>query len=602
MLLLNITPVLNQTDTLAQSSSIRPSLILFEGGLTLIAVALAFWLPRLGAGQFSRVEGFFGRLARRQILAIVSVGATALLLRLAILPLVPIPLPFVPDDFSFLLGADTFAHGRLTNPTPAMWTHFESIHITMVPSYMSMYFPSNGLVLAASKVLFGHPWFGLLITNALMCAGICWMLQAWTPPTWALLGGLLAVLRLSLFSYWINSFSGGGSIAALGGALVLGSLPRLIKTTQLRYGMLLAIGIVLLATTRPYEGLLLCLPVAAYLLHWMFFGKNRPRPALLLRQAALPVALLVAGGAWMGYYDYRAFGSPTTLPYAVDRATYAMAPYYVWQSPRPAPVYRHVVMRRFYFENELVALDDFRKPQGFVKTTLIKIVRSFLFYAGIALLPALFFVRRVLLDRRIRFLLACVGVLVVGMLIQIFLIPHYLAPFTAVFYALGLQAMRHLRVWKPGGMPVGTAMVRFTVTVCLVMVGLRLSAERLHIMPAEFPASEWSGEWYGPSHYGTERAHVEAELERLPGRQLVLVRYTPKHNPLDEWVYNGAEIDGSKVIWAREMDAANNSELIRYYKDRRVWLVQPNVSPATVTPYSIYSMYSVPEQLAAVAH
>jgi hypothetical protein len=51
---------------------------------------------------------------------------------------------FLPDDFSFLLAGDTFAHGRLTNPTPAMWTHFETIHITMQPTYQSMYFPGRG--------------------------------------------------------------------------------------------------------------------------------------------------------------------------------------------------------------------------------------------------------------------------------------------------------------------------------------------------------------------------------------------------------------------------------------------------------------------------
>ena len=207
-----------------------------------------------------------------------------------------------------------------------MWIHFESIHITMQPTYMSMYFPAVGLVLAAGKVLFGNPWFGILIACALMCAAICWMLQAWLPPTWALLGGILAILRLALFSYWINTYSAGGTLAALGGALVLGALPRLTRTPGRRYGLLLAIGIVLLATTRPYEGLLLCLPVAAFLGHWLCFGKNRPPLSELMRMSAWPLAILIAAGSWMAYYDERAFGSPTTLPYTVNRAAYAVAP------------------------------------------------------------------------------------------------------------------------------------------------------------------------------------------------------------------------------------------------------------------------------------
>ena len=198
----------------------KASLMMIEGGLTLIAAAVAFGWPRLGSGFFSRIERAFGQLARRRGLAVAVVGFTALLLRLAILPVCPVPHPFITDDFSFLLAADTFASGRLTNPTPAMWTHFESIQINMKPTYMSMYFPAQGLVLAAAKVLTGHPWYGVLCMSALMCAAICWMLQAWLPPGWALLGGMLAVLHIGLFSYWINTYTGAGSISALGGALV----------------------------------------------------------------------------------------------------------------------------------------------------------------------------------------------------------------------------------------------------------------------------------------------------------------------------------------------------------------------------------------------
>lgn len=562
------------------------SLIMIEGSLTAIAFALAFVFPRLGAAWFSRVERSFGLLARRKTLSVVIVGASAFLLRLAILPLCPVPLPFAPDDFSFLLAADTFASGRLTNPTPTMWMHLESVHVTMKPTYMSMYFPAQGLVLAAGKALTGHSWFGSLCVGALMCAAICWMLQAWLPPAWALLGGILAILRLCLFSYWVNIYSGGGgAVAALGGALILGALPRFMKEARFRDSFLMAVGVVLLVISRPYEGVLLCLPVAFVLGRWILFGSNRPTPGMLFRRTAIPMVLVATAIGWMGYYNYRAFGNPLTPPYSVNRATYAMAPYFVWQSERPEPAYQQAQMRAFYHRDEL---NDFRKIhslRGFVPENFLKAARGFLFYAGIALLVPLLMVRRALLDSRIRFLVICCLVLAVGELMEIFLIPHYLAPFAAAFYAIGLQAMRHLRVWKPDNQPVGLVLVRMTVTLCLVLAGMRLFPQALHLSLPVWPA-KWAAEWYGSGRAGTARAEIETRLEQQPGNQLVLVRYSPDHDPLEQWVYNTADIDHSRVVWAWDMDAAKNLELIHYYKDRTVWLVEPDSNPANVTLYS----------------
>ena len=563
-----------------------PSLLLIEGCLTAIVFAVAFCWPRLGSSWFSRVERDFGRLARRKSLSVAVVGFAAFLLRLAILPLCPIPQPFVHDDFSFLLAADTFASGRLTNPTPAMWMHFESFHITMKPTYMSMYFPAQGLVLAAGKVLTGHPWVGLLVVTALMCSAICWMLQAWLPPTWALLGGILAVLRIGLFSYWINTYSGAGSIAALGGALLLGALPRFMKKAQHRDGLLMAAGVILLGTSRLYEGMLLCLPVVFVLVRRLFFGKNRPPTAVLLRCTAVPLALIVAAGAWMGYYNYRVFGSPTTLPYKVDRAQYGVAPYFVWQSQRPEPLYRHEVMRKFYEQQELDEFQKIHDISGFVPQTLLKAAGGILFYAGILFLVPLIMLRHVLLDRRIRFLILCVLVLMAGQLVEIFCFPHYLAPFTSAFYAIGLQAMRHLRLWRPGDQPVGMTLTRLIVTLCVVLTGVRLTAEPLRLGLPTWPGA-WASGWYGSdSRSGIARAQIESNLEQIPGRQLVIVRYSLDHNPLDEWVYNDADIDKSKVAWAREMDEAKNLELMDYYKDRTVWLVQPDTKPVSISLYS----------------
>jgi hypothetical protein len=563
------------------------SLMTVECGLTLIAVAVSFYWPELGSDWFSRIERWCAHVARKPRLAVAIVCMLAFLLRLAVLPLCPIPHPFAHDDFSFLLASDTFASARLTNPTPAMWAHFESFHITMIPTYMSMYFPGQGLVLALGKILTGCPWFGLLCITAMMCASICWMLQAWLPPSWALLGGIFAIFRLGLFSYWINTYSGGGSLAALGGALVLGAFPRFRRKAQLRNGSLLALGVILLFLSRPYEGLILCLLTGFVLAHWLFFSRDRPASVVLIRCAIAPLSLFIIAGGWMAYYNYCVFGSALTLPYTVNRTTYAIVPYFVWQAPRPEPVYRHEVLRSFYHQNELKPYQQIHSLSGFLPQTMIKAARGLLFFSGILLLTPLVMVRRIFLDRRIRFLVVCVLALAFGMIIETFLIPHYLAPFTAAFYAIGLQAMRHLRLWRNGVRPVGVALVRLTVILCLILSGLRLYAVPLHFKLSQWPTSGWTESWYGPNGYGGQRAEVEARLESLPRNQLTIVRYSQNHDPSDDWVYNAADIDASKVIWARDMGTAKNLELIHYYKERQVWLIQPDLHPIRISPYPV---------------
>jgi hypothetical protein len=248
-------------------------------------------------------------------------------------------------------------------------------------------------------------------------------------------------------------------------------------------------------------------------------------------------------------------------------------------------------MRDFY-EFEALYYKKIHSPAGFVPYTLQKAGFIFLFYAGFLLLPPLIMIRRVFLDRRVRFLVVCVLLLAAGMSIEIFLLPHYVAPFTAVFYAIGLQAMRHLRVWKPEGKPAGLALTRMTVVGCVFLAVLGACAAPLHILP-----KYWNLIWYGPEGYGVERAQVETALKELPGGQLAIVRYGPGHIATDEeWVYNWADIDDSKVVWARELDPGDNRKLIHYYAGRTAWLVEPDVVPARVTPYP------EPAETAAAVH
>ena len=557
----------------------RPSLLIVETGVTLIAAALALGWPRAGAGTMSALEKWLGRLARRRAAAVATVGVAALGIRLAILPFSPVPQPFIHDEFANLLAADTFASGRLTNPTHPLWKHFESFHITQKPTYMSMYFPAQGLVMAAGKALAGNAWFGVWLSAGLMCSAICWMLYGWLPPGWALAGGLLAVMRLGLFSYWMDDYHG-GAVAAVGGALVLGALPRLIRHARVRDGMWMALGMVLLANSRPYEGVLVSAPAVGYLLYRVA-GQERYSLPLLLRRALLPAALLLAAAAMSAYYNQRVFGNALTLPYQVNRATYASAPVFLWQRPRPEPVYRHAVMRDFYTNWELRDFLRARTPGGFLLNTAQKAGIVLFFFFGMALFPPLVMLPGAFGDRRIRFLLAAGAIYAAGLSMNAWLFPHYFAPFACAVYVIFLQCARHLRAWRPEGQPRGLAVVRAIPVLCLVLAAVRLFAGPLGVH-----ITRWPTMWYGTEPMGLARAEVLRNLERRPGAQLAIVRYAANHEPFDDWVYNAADIDHSRVVWARQMGPVEDRELVRYFADRVVWLVEPDAVPPRVSPYA----------------
>ena len=156
----------------------------------------------------------------------------------------------------------------------------------------------------------------------------------------------------------------------------------------------------------------------------------------------------------------------------------------------------------------------------------------------------------------------------VGLSANAFSAPHYLAPATGLLYAVLLQSMRHVRVWRPGREPAGRFLVRTVPALC-VLLTLPYLLSIASTRQAELP-----------------RWRVQHQLEQLPGRQIAFVRYATGHNPMDEWVYNSANIDSAKVVWARTMSAAEDRDLINYFGDARAWLVEPNGVSPKVAPYS----------------
>src|ERR1700722_18819894 len=134
-------------------------LILIELFLVIALIVFTFAGPSAAVQRFeSAFEKFderFSQLSRRRWLSLVLVAAASIGLRLAVLPIMPVPAPTVDDEFSYLLQADTFLHGRFTNPTPPMWTHFETFHANMLPTYQSKFPPAQGAALAVGTLLGG---------------------------------------------------------------------------------------------------------------------------------------------------------------------------------------------------------------------------------------------------------------------------------------------------------------------------------------------------------------------------------------------------------------------------------------------------------------
>ena len=389
-----------------------------------------------------RAEQALVRFANRPALSMWTLFLAVIGLRLLLLLTLRVPTAFVHDEYSYLLMGDTFAHGRLANPTHPMWISFETFHVNGLPTYSSMYPPMQGVVLAIGQLL-GHPWIGVLLSNAAMCAAILWMLRAWIPARWALLGSAVIAIQLCFATYWMNSYWG-GSAAALGGALVLGALAQILRHARLRDGLLLGCGVAILANSRPFEGLILCIPAGILLVRWLL-GKMPTQEARGVRWRNVFFPLLACGVltvALMGIYNWRLTGNPLLLPHTLNTRTNDTGKTFLWQIPSPPRQYRNAVFDAFYNGWELEYYYPNWKSVKRVSLEKIDIFGTIFFSrAEFLLLPMIPFLFR---DRKIRLFLITFSLSTVTLFRVVWGQAHYAAPLVCVLAALLVQAMRHM--------------------------------------------------------------------------------------------------------------------------------------------------------------
>lgn len=480
------------------------------------------------------------------------------------------PVPDVHDEFSYLLAADTFLSGRLTNPSHPHWPHFETMHVIHQPSYASKYPPAQGLLLALGTLL-GHPLVGVCLSTGLAAASCTWMLRAWLPKHWAVTGGLLVALHSGVQLKWGMSYWG-GALAFTAGAMTLGAAGRLsqrqagLAASAIAFG----IGCVLLAITRPFEGAILVLASALVVLY--AWNRDRlPEPKKLLLRVALPTAAMgISGIALLVTYNLAVTGDPFRMPYQVHEASYGSTPLFLWQQPDYSIRYRHDPLARYHLAASMWWFNQQQTWEGLLtlKSWLTRCSLEFFLPmpAAFAMLAFGWVKQRKLLPW------LAIALLVWGAAcLTVWMFPHYLAPVAPLLILAVVAGLRSFRMLERRLPP-----VRRWITPSIVMLQAMLLSSAAYAR-LQVPHVQWQ----------FHRQTMQQQLEALPGKDVIFVRYRPDHNVHDEWVYNRANIDESEVVWARELGPEQDANLREYFKDRRAWLVFADEQPIRLVPYGV---------------
>jgi len=509
-------------------------------------------------------------ISKRTPLCMGLFFALAILLRIALLPQSPVPIPSGADDFSFILLGDTLRHLRLANAAHPLHQFFEAVFILQEPTYASIYPLGQGIVLAIGQIVFGSYWAGVLLSSGVFCALCYWMLRGWVAPIWAFAGGLLAVMEFGPLNPWVNSYWG-GAVSASAGCLVFGALPRLKESPCARYGLLLGTGLGLQILVRPFEAVFLGIAIVVYLA--FAFHKNW----CAVYKPALAASAVIAAALGLTLFQNRAVThSWTTMPYMLSRYQYGVPATLTFQ-PNAVP------HRQMTAEQEL----DYRAQtavhgpgtDSFV-AYFNRLADRFRFLRFFFLPPLYFAISRFVPSlRQWRYAWAGATVLLfaLGTNFYGYFYPQYIAALTCLFVlfsVVGLERMARrarLYAWLLCG------------AWFVFWFGLHAVGDSDLLSLARYQS------WYYINRGDPQgRASVENRLTRSPGRQLVFVRYAPSHR-FEEWIHNGADIDSSRIVWANDLGADENATLLGYYANRKTWRLEPDAHPPALAPYAVES-------------
>lgn len=513
---------------------------LLDLALTLLLLALLLWICRrqtpFSSAWLDRIDRVWSgarRVSRRPGRLAIALFALGVLASAAVELALGPPVPRVVDEISYLYAAETFARGDLTNPSSPHWRHFQAVHVLPEPTSQGKYPPAQAVVLALGFV-FAHPSASLWLLTGLLTAATAWALRHWLPPPWPLLAALFVLLRIGIGSYWNQSFWG-GSVAMIAGLLVLGGGRAQSDRPSTLRSILFGIGILLLANSRPFEGLLFTLPFVPAFAVWWFGRMARPPRHRRSMSAAVVAAVLLVGGLAMAIFHRAVTGSAFLFPHVLYSAEYLPADvvHFLWNYPFDVPWWH----------------------AGLHRGTLRLAFTAF-FYGGLGggVLGALALPTLSSRLRRDPWLLAGFSGALLVLVGQFLTKPwhvHYSAPLGGLVVLLVFLGLRKLvtgleRGGRPGRL-LALAFVVSQLVFCLAQ------------LPAHRPDSDSVIDL---------REATRQWLQAEPGRDLV---FLCNETMQDEWMMNSPDRDGAEILWARELTVAENEALTAAYPDREVW-------------------------------
>jgi hypothetical protein len=394
------------------------------------------------------------------------------------------------------------------------------------------------------------------------------MLRAWVTAEWAFAGACVAVMTFGPLCQWTNSYWG-GTLSAVAGSLVFGALPRL-ESRMVRASVALGMGFAMQLLTRPFEFLLLAASVVLYFAvtaKWHITSK----------QVAVVAGFLLAALLLTGMQDKAVTGHWTTMPYMLSRYQYGVPQTFTFQ----ANVLPHRILtpeqNLDYRAQAAIHGEGTDTVPAFFKRLAYR-VRYYHFFLFAPLYIAIVVFLVTARQRLDCWVIGSIVLFALGTNVYAYFIPHYVAAEACLFVLVSVIGLARLGARYP---PVSR--------LILLMCGAQfLFWYALHLIAGE---NLWEAFRYEPwdfINYGDPegRIAVQKPLDVAPGQQLVFVRYAPGHG-FHEWIHNAADIDAARIVWARDLGAAEDAQLLSYYPNRRPWLLLPDARPPQLTPYPL---------------